>query len=47
MADKINIAAFKPGLDVESLKTMGAHAKEFGIIKEKPNYDAHVIKREG
>lgn len=47
VADNINIAVFKPGLDVESLKTMGAHAKEFGIIKEEPNYDEHVIQPEG
>lgn len=47
VADKINIAVFKPGLDIESLKTMGAHAKEFGIIKEEPNYDEHVIQPEG
>ncbi|MDU7360210.1 MAG: ABC transporter substrate-binding protein [Propionibacteriaceae bacterium] len=44
VAEKINVAPFKPGVDTESLRTMGAYAVEFGIIKEEPNYDEHVVQ---
>ena len=47
VAQRMNFAAFVPGLDVDSIRTYGALAVEYGAISEEPDYDEYIIQPEG
>lgn len=43
VAERMNFAAFVPGLDTDSIREYGALAVEYGVISEEPNYDEYII----
>lgn len=47
VAEELNFNTFTPGLDVESLRRVGAASLEQGLISEEPNYDELVIQPQG
>ncbi|WP_168211699.1 ABC transporter substrate-binding protein [Ruania zhangjianzhongii] len=44
LVEGANFGVFAPGLDTESLRTIGAAALEAGMISAEPDYDAVVVQ---
>lgn len=46
IAEKMNFAAFRPGLDTDAIRTYGELAVKYGVIGKEPNYDDYIIQPE-